>query len=150
MNTKHFFAFLLAVMIAASTIFGFAAAQSIIISGEQAEIPPEMGSIKEADDRTFVPIRFVMEYLGCYVDFDDINHAATVSSDVCAYVIQEDNPELFIIPFTGEESTVLKMDTVPFIDQTEGRMYIPIRFLAEAIGYQVGWDEKTQAVTLEK
>ena len=32
--------------------------------------------------------------------------------------------------------------------QTYGRMYVPIRFLAEAIGYNVGWDEATQTVTL--
>lgn len=148
MKLKRILASLLAILITLSGISAFAAAETIIIDGENAEIPAEMGSIKEMDERTFVPIRFVMEYLGCHVDFDDINHAATVSSDVCAYIIQEDNPELFIIPFTGEDSTSLTMDTVPFIDLTESRMYIPIRFLAEAIGYDVGWDEKTQTVTL--
>ena len=148
MKLKRILASLLAILIAFSGISAFAAAETIIIDGERAEIPPEMGFIKEMDERTFVPIRFVMEYLGCHVDFDDTNHAATVSSDTCAYLIQEDNPKLFIIPFTGEDSKSLVMDTAPFIDLTESRMYIPIRFLAEAIGYDVGWDEKTQTVTL--
>ena len=150
MNAKRLIAFLLAMVITVSGISALAAAESIIIDGENAEIPADMGSIKEMDDRTFVPIRFVMEYLGCHVDYDDSNHAATVSSDVCAYIIQEDNPELFIVPFTGEDSSSIVMDTTPFIDLTESRMYIPIRFLAEAIGYHVGWDEKTQTVTLNK
>ncbi len=150
MNAKRLIAFLLAMVITVSGISALAAAESIIIDGENAEIPADMGSIKEMDDRTFVPIRFVMEYLGCHVDYDDSNHAATVSSDVCAYIIQEDNPELFIVPFTGEDSSSIVMDTTPFIDLTESRMYIPIRFLAEAIGYNVGWDEKTQTVTLNK
>lgn len=150
MNAKRLIAFLLASLLTVSGISALAAAESIIIDGEKAEIPANMGSIKEMDDRTFVPIRFVMEYLGCHVDYDDSNHAATVSSDTCAYIIQEDNHELFIVPFTGEDSSAILMDTTPFIDLTESRMYIPIRFLAEAIGYNVGWDEKTQTVTLSK
>ena len=42
------------------------------------------------------------------------------------------------------------MDTAAFIDATEGRTYVPIRYLAEALGYNVGWDETTQTVTLDK
>lgn len=150
MNAKRLIVFLLVLLISVSGICALGAAETIIIDGEKAEIPTDMGSIKEMDERTFVPIRFVMEYLGCHVDYDDSNHAATVSSDTCAYIIQEDNPELFIVPFTGEDSSAILMDTTPFIDLTESRMYIPIRFLAEAIGYNVGWDEKTQTVTLNK
>jgi len=113
-----------------------------------------MGMIREMDERTFVPIRFVMEYLDCHVDYDEANHAATISADTCAYLVQEDNPLLFIIPYPNAEGgqiaepTALTMDTTPFIVLEESRMYIPIRFLAQAIGYEVGWDDKTQIVTL--
>lgn len=148
MNKKRTFAGLLATMLLLTGISAFAKAESIIIDGKVAEIPAEMGTITEKDDRTFVPIRFVMEYLGCHVDYDDVNHAATISSADCAYIIQEDNPVLYTVPFSSAESASLTMDTVPFINLEESRMYIPIRFLAEAIGYTVGWDEATQTVTL--
>ena len=148
MKFKHIFTGILATIMTLSGVSAFAAAESIIIDGQAAEIPADMGSIKEMDDRTFVPIRFVLEYLGCHVDWDDSNHAATVTTEDCADIIQENNPILFKIPYTATESINLSMDTVPFIDLNESRMYIPIRFLAEAIGYTVGWDEVTQTVTL--
>lgn len=148
MRIRQLFSFLLASILLLSCSAVFAAAETIIIDGQVAEIPKDMGSIKEMDDRTFVPIRFVMEYLGCYVDFDDTNHAATISSADCVYIIQEDNPILYKVPYEEKDSAELTMDTVPFIDLNEGRMYIPIRFLAQAIGYTVGWDEETQTVTL--
>lgn len=42
------------------------------------------------------------------------------------------------------------MDTNVFIDDSEGRMYIPIRFFAQAMGYTVGWDEATETVRLDR
>jgi len=44
----------------------------------------------------------------------------------------------------------IKMDTVPILNKQEGRTYVPIRFIAEAMEYQVGWDEVTETVTLTK
>lgn len=148
MKQPHVFALLLVTLLFWCPTSVFAAAESILIDEETATIPAEMGSIKETDDRTFVPIRFVMEYLGCHVNFDDQNHIASIASDACVYLIQEDNPELFLVPLDSADSSVILMDTVPFIDEAESRMYIPIRFLAEAIGYDIGWDEATQIVTL--
>ncbi|MBQ2614788.1 MAG: copper amine oxidase N-terminal domain-containing protein [Clostridia bacterium] len=156
MKRKQVLALLLTGMLLLSGTSVFAVAETIIINGAVATIPAEMGSIKEMDSRTFVPIRFVMEYLGCHVDFDDANMLATVSSDTCAYLIQEGNPVLFTVPYPDPEGETLSesisrtMDTVPFIDLEESRMYIPIRFLAEAIGYDVGWDGDTQTVTLTR
>ena len=42
------------------------------------------------------------------------------------------------------------MDVTPFLNMSEGRTYIPIRFIAEAMGYDVGWDGATETVTLTK
>lgn len=133
------------------TVFG--AAESIVINGSVTEIPPEMGSIQEKDDRTFVPVRFIMENLGCSVVYDDASHTAVITSSSKTYLIQEGNSTLFVLPNLYETEEKI-MDTSAYIESTfidgveYGRMYIPIRFLAEAIGYTVGWDEETQTVTL--
>ena len=77
-----------------------------------------------------------------------------ISSISCSYLIQEGNPTLFILQDQYTQTQNLQMDTSAYIEETEidgqtyGRMYVPIRFLAEAIGYNVGWDETTQTVTL--
>ncbi len=145
---------ILGVCISFSGLSAFAAAQTIKINDVITDIPAEMGTIQERDDRTFVPVRFIMENLGCTVDYIDETKMAVISSDSSTYLLQEGNPILFILPDQYTETENLQMDTSAFIETVEvngqeyGRMYVPIRFLAEAIGYTVGWDEVTQTVTL--
>lgn len=150
MRIKSIIAASLTAVAVFSSMSAFAAAKNIIIDGEAAEIPADMGSIKEADERTFVPIRFVMEYLGCDVNFIDADKSAVITSVDCTYIVQEGNNKLFVIPDNASEAEPVIMDTSAFIDEAEGRTYVPIRFLAEAIGYKVGWDEETQTVTLNR
>ena len=128
----------------------FSAADSIIIDGVPAEIPADMGRIQEKDDRTFVPIRFISEFLNNAVWYDDAVKTATIESEKSLIFIQNGNCVLNIISKEKGTSDVITMDTVAFIDPSEGRTYIPIRYLAESLDYTVGWDEKTQTVTLDK
>ncbi len=128
----------------------FAAANVIKINGVAAEIPDGMGQIREKDDRTFVPLRFVSEFLKNDVWFDDAGKIAGVSSPSKIILVQDGNPELFSVSKASGESVATRMDTAAYIEAEEGRMYLPIRFLAEVLGYTVGWDEPTQTVTLDK
>lgn len=146
---KKLISILIASIIVLSSFSAFAAAESIIINGQEASIPADMGSIKEMDDRTFVPVRFIMENLGCSVQYLEEDRTAVISSISCTYMIQEGNNTLFVLPDQYTETQNIIMDTAAFIDEAESRMYVPIRFLAEAIGYDVGWDEATQTVTLD-
>lgn len=41
-------------------------------------------------------------------------------------------------------------DQKPFIDVTIGRTYVPLRFVSEALGCQINWDDKAQKVTISK
>jgi len=127
----------------------FAAANVIKINGEAAEIPEGMGQIREKDDRTFVPMRFISEFLDNDVWFMDEEKSALVNSADKVILAQDGNPVLFVTTKATSETYNTQMDTAAFIDATEGRMYLPIRFLAEALGYTVGWDEETQTVTLD-
>ncbi len=127
-----------------------AAAQNILINGTAVDIPADMGSIREQDDRTFVPVRFVSEYLGCAVNYNGIQQTATVTDqNGVSYLMQRDSNLLYVLPNTGMAGRY-HMDTNVFIDDSEGRMYIPIRFFAQAMGYTVGWDEATETVRLDR
>jgi len=44
--------------------------------------------------------------------------------------------------------TPRQMDAAPFINPSTNRTYVPVRFLAEALGASVNWDPTTQTVTL--
>ncbi len=148
---KHFrfLAITLLAVILLSQATCFATANIIKINGIAAEIPEGMGQIRERDDRTFVPLRFVSEFLQNEVWYIDENKYASVSSAESVILVQDRNENLFITSKITGQSKTLKMDTSAYIDVSEGRMYLPIRFLAEAIGYTVGWDEATGTVTLD-
>lgn len=46
-------------------------------------------------------------------------------------------------------SSLIKSDVKPFIDNTNSRTYVPIRFVSEALGEKVEWNNKTKTVTLK-
>ncbi len=127
----------------------YAAANVIKIDGVSAQIPDGMGQIREKDDRTFVPLRFVSEFLGNDVWFMDNLKTAGVNSPDAVIYVQDGNNILYKVSKDTSETIEIPMDTSAYIDMDEGRMYLPIRFLAEALDYTVGWDEETQTVTLD-
>ena len=134
------------------TMPAFAVAQSIVLNGVPSEIPSDMGEIIEQDDRTFVPIRFVSENMGKTVKYDEKINAAIILDKSDMYIIQEGAMNIFKISDMGETVTT-PMDTNTFVKQYDeaggGRMYVPIRFVSEAFGYTVGWDDATQTVTID-
>ena len=132
-----------------SSVSVFAAAENIIINGENITIPAEMGKVCEKDSRTFVPVRFVTEYLGCIVNYQEAQQSATITNPATgtSYFLMSGDNKLYVLPSSGSAPIVI-MDTTAFINNEEGRMYVPVRFLAEALGYTVDWEDATQTVTL--
>lgn len=128
----------------------FATAQSIVINGVVQEIPEDMGEIIEENDRTFVPLRFVSEKMNKTVKYDEKLKGAYVLDKSDMYIIQEGKTFISKIEELGD-TTITQMDVAAFTKQYDvgGRMYIPIRFMAEAFGYTVGWDEATLTVTID-
>lgn len=146
---KALLALLSALTLVFSSVQSFAATNVIKIDGTEAVIPNGMGEIRERDDRTFVPLRFVSEFLKYTVWYDDASKTAYVSSDEKLICVQNGNSVLFSVSKSTGESTSMQMDTAAYIDEAEGRTYLPIRFLAEAMNYTVGWDEASKTVTLD-
>ena len=99
-----------------------------------------------ANDRTYVPFRALGEALGAEVEWD--NDARTVT-----YVLGDTEIVMTIGETTytinGEEQT---MDVAPEI--TGDRTYVPVRFVAEALGFKVtalsASDGTTAAVVFQK
>lgn len=133
------------------SLSAFATAENIIIDGTTVTIPEDMGKIVEKDDRTFVPIRFVSEYLGCTVDYKESPERAIIfePSTRTSYLIMPNDDKIFVLPNFGNGS-MITMNTNVFVNNEESRMYIPIRFFAQAIGYDVAWDEETLTVSMTK
>jgi len=123
---------------------------TILINGDIAEIPEEMGSIKAFSDRTFVPVRFVLEYFNYSVSWDDKEKLVFGRNDAGNVFVMQIGSPLLIVKYKNEQPENIVMDVEPILSYEEGRTYIPIRFLAQALGYNVGYDDLTGTVMLDK
>lgn len=97
------------------------------------------------DERTFVPIRFVGERLGAEVGWEGDSQTATVTKD--GHVIRMPIGSA-VFTLDGEEKTLdAPAELTP---STEGnfRTMVPIRFVSEALGYQVEWDQARNLVII--
>lgn len=90
------------------------------------------------DDRTFIPIRFLSEALGLYVEYISKTKEIIIGNNFLK--MQAGNMSYLV---NGEQKT---MDVVPFIQNS--RTYVPLRFIMEAFGFNVDWEQSSKTVTI--
>ncbi len=96
------------------------------------------------NDRTFLPVRAVFEAMGATVDFNDGVVTAVRGGKTVKMTI--DSTEASVTE--NGETTALTMDVAPFIDAKLSRTYVPVRFAAQALGANVGWDGGARTVVI--
>jgi len=111
----------------------------VLINGEPfvLDIAP---FIDKSSGRTMVPLRLIAEAFG-----------ASVSWDSTTYEVRIEHNNKTIILIIGLKIYVLngityKMDVAPTIKN--GRTFVPIRFISEALDAEVQWDSYEQKVTI--
>ena len=110
---------------------------SITCDGEKiySDVPPY---IKEG--RTLAPIRAILEALGMTVSWDSATQTATAVKGNLTITVSINSHVAYV---NNEQKTL----DVP-AEITNGRTFVPVRFFAEALGMNVGWDEAMQRVIL--
>lgn len=97
-------------------------------------------------DRTLVPVRLA-EKLGAKVGWDQKTKTATVSHNGKEIKLTIDSDKATI----GNETKKLDKNSTPrlvvFSDK-DARTMIPFSFMAEMLGYEVGWDGKAKAASI--
>lgn len=112
------------------------------VNGEQFSIAVAP-IIKEG--RTFVPLRFVSEQMGCIVDWQDTNKKITITNEI-------NKIELWIGKSTAVvngKSTLIdstNSKVVPIINS--GTTLVPIRFVSESLGYYVDYNSSKKLITI--
>ena len=104
------------------------------VNGELVNFPDGQPYV-DANSRTMIPVRFVTEALGAKVSWDGPNQTAVIEKDGTTVKIKIGSTDLTIIK-SGKTNTV-KMDTAAVVK--DGRTYVPIRFVAEALGAKVDY-----------
>lgn len=87
------------------------------------------------EDSTYVPVRGVFEHIGYDVVWNDVTNTASIMGDGNIVDINED------IKVNG-----IKIDGE--VKNVDGRLYIPIRAVSEAIGCEVTWDSESKCANI--
>ena len=93
------------------------------------------------NERTFVPLRVLVEAFGADVGWNESTRTVTVAYDDNTVSMTIDQKEYTI---NGETHT---MDVAPFIDAKASRTLVPVRFMAEAMGFEVTAQSRTDGTT---
>lgn len=118
----------------------FLAGQKMYISDGQA-ISMDVPSFIQ-NSRVYVPVRYLGRALGIpdnQITWDGMTQTVTFDQDGVVIRMTVGSNLLFV----GEQKQ-RTMDVVPLL--AGDRVFVPARWLAEAFGYKVDWDERTQAV----
>lgn len=96
------------------------------------------------EGRVMIPFRAALESMGATVDYDEATRHVTASkgTKTIDFTLMDDTIN---VDDNGAKSTVT-MD-VPMII-VEDRTLVPIRFMSNALGMQVGWDGDTETVVI--
>ena len=112
---------------------------SVYVEGQKVsfDVPPQT-----INNRTMVPIRAIFEFMGATVVWDDATQTAICTKDSTTVKMTLNSTTEYIndIPYT--------MDVAPVI--IDNRTLAPARYVAEAFGYYVNWDEMTKSVLISK
>ena len=113
----------------------------ILINGVKLEIPQgEPGAFINDDNRTLIPVRFVTDGLGADIQWDEVTRAVDIRSG---------KNEIRLVVGESEATVngqVVAFDTSPVILQ--GRTFVPLRFISEALGASVNWEGPSQTVVI--
>lgn len=92
------------------------------------------------DDRTLIPLRYMFEFMGAQVSWNQESKTATVAKEGISIDVTIDNTIAYV---NGE---AFELDVPPRL--IHDRTMIPLRFLTEKLGYHVEWEEETDVITV--
>lgn len=110
----------------------------IVLNGKtlQCDSPPQI-----CNDRTVVPIATIVGALGGTADFQGTERKVTVKAAGKTVIFTIDSARVTV------DGTVKQLDTPAVI--IKDRTMIPVRFLAEELGYAVRWDGASRTVYID-
>lgn len=116
------------------------------VNGEDVTGLPMMPVI--LNDYTMVPVRELFEALGCEVIWHDDTCSAEIKNNGVSVTVKIGDRNALV----GNEKVLIKepqpMPMLIGYDNTLLKTMVPVRFIAEQLGYKVGWDNNTRTVLI--
>ncbi len=145
---KKIVTLILAVVIALSSFAPCFAEEfvDVFIEGNKIEfdVPAQI-----IDGRTMVPMRKIFETLGAEVEWYEEEQGILALTPQGKVIVMKIGAKKMIVGniATGEEN-IIELDVPPML--LDSRTLVPARAISESLGYNVGWDEATYTVTIDK
>ncbi len=117
------------------------AGPSVRVNGYLVEFPDAKPFIDE-NSRTMIPVRFVAENLGARVSWEQATKTAIIEKNGTIVEITIGDAKLHVTK--GGNTTTTTMDTAAVLK--DNRTYVPIRFVAEALGAYVDYSDTYRTV----
>jgi hypothetical protein len=97
--------------------------------------------IDKKTNRTLVPVRFVVEFLGGTVQWDAKTRTVTIELNGKTVKLTINSTTAYVdgVPYTLDQPPIIKGN----------RTFIPLRFVVEALGFNVQWNGKTHMITIQ-
>lgn len=110
------------------------------LNGKSMNVPKEMGEVYiNSDNRTMVPIRYIVESLGHEVKWNKKDKSVTIDNDILIKL-----GEKKVKRKSGDN---FQMDTRAII--VNDRTYVPLRFIVEALSYEVTYMTNNKGYYIE-
>ena len=111
-----------------------------VVNGQTVRIDPDSTAVQPYahDNRTFVPVRFLSEQMGATVGWDQATKTVTISRGGRTVKMVLGQTTYWV------DGAVKTMDAPAEV--VSQRTMVPIRFVSEALGLSVGWDQANKLV----
>lgn len=101
---------------------------------------------KIVDGRVMVPFRQILESMGADVAYDSATKIITAKNSDREISFSAGGKDIAITE--NDVQSTIEMDAPSFIDKGSSRTFVPVRFLAESLGYGVSWDADEKTVVI--
>ncbi|WP_053372623.1 copper amine oxidase N-terminal domain-containing protein [Paenibacillus sp. FJAT-27812] len=138
---KKLSASILSLVLLTSTFSSIQAADnslSVRLNGEQIQFGKSAPIVEKGV--TLVPIRSLLNNMGIKVKWDVVTRTISGTKEGLSFSLQIGSTK------ATANGKAVQLDVAP--KQTGNVTYVPIRFVAEAAGYQVAWNPSLHRVTL--
>lgn len=115
---------------------------SVTVNGVKLEFTDNVTPfIDEQSERTLVPMRDIFEAVGAVVQWDESTQTVIAVKDSSFVTLQIGSEKAFV---NSEEK---QLDVKALIK--DDRTFVPLRFVSEALGAEVEWDNDNYTVVIK-
>ena len=144
---KKIFILLIMICLTFSCVYATTTPIRVQLNGEYIDFTDDAGNVVNPEmmnNRTMVPMRKIFEVVGADVEWNGEERKITATTEEKIIRLQIDNNEAVLQNKITNEEKVIELDAAPVI--LNNRTMVPVRFIAESLEKQVGWDNENRCV----